>query len=434
MSRKRAAHGGGRVISAIRGNAVTLGAAGAALLVMGWLGLYGWAWTDWDREARPAVDALLAGHVTQFLQLAPAYGGSLIIRAPFVLLTKLWHGDELSIYRASAAPCLAAAGALGVWLSARMRATGRSSWARAVALALCVANPLTLPALEIGHPEELLGAVLCIAAVLCAMNDRPIWAAVLLGLAIANKEWAVLAVGPVLVALDRARLQALVVSGVIAGAIVAPFMFGVAGGAVASGLSGSTIFQPWQIWWFLGSHGHIVRGLNGNIKVGYRTPPGWIESMGHPLVVAIMLPLSALFATVRRRRTYRVPNAPLLLMALLLALRCVLDPWDTSYYALPCLLVLLTWESLSVNRPPAMALTASFGAWFIFERTATLGISADMQALVFAVVSIPALMTLSVAVYAPGAVRRRTRHPRLGTIPSGSGWTHATTQNAGAGT
>ena len=55
---------------------------------------------------------------------------------------------------------------------------------------LCyVANPLTLSALEIGHPEELLGAVLCIAAV-CAMNDRATWAAILLGLAIPNKEWA----------------------------------------------------------------------------------------------------------------------------------------------------------------------------------------------------------------------------------------------------
>jgi len=49
--------------------------------------------------------------------------------------------------------------------------------------------------------------VLCTAAVLCALNDRPTWAAVLLGLAIPNKEWAVLAVGPVLVALPRARVR-----------------------------------------------------------------------------------------------------------------------------------------------------------------------------------------------------------------------------------
>ena len=67
---------------------------GAALgiLIIGWLGLSDWAWTDYDREARPAFDALLGGHVLQFLRLAPAYGGSLVMRAPFVLVPKLWGG------------------------------------------------------------------------------------------------------------------------------------------------------------------------------------------------------------------------------------------------------------------------------------------------------------------------------------------------------
>ena len=199
--------------SVIRENALAASAAAASLLVIAWLGVHGWSWPDWQSEARPAVGALLAGHLSQFLRIAPVYGGSLILRAPFVMLTKLWGGGELSIYGASAAPCLMALGALGVWLTARMRSLGRSRGARALALMLCVANPLTLPALQIGHPEELLGAVLCIAAVLCAMHDRPTWAAVLLGLAIANKEWAVLAVGPVLLGLDRARLRALVVTG-----------------------------------------------------------------------------------------------------------------------------------------------------------------------------------------------------------------------------
>ena len=35
---------------------------------------------------------------------------------------------------------------------------------------------------QFGHAEELLSAVLCIAAVLCALRDRPVWAAVLLKL------------------------------------------------------------------------------------------------------------------------------------------------------------------------------------------------------------------------------------------------------------
>jgi hypothetical protein len=429
--------------SLIRDNAVSIVVAAATLLVMAWLGLYGWAWTDWDAEARPAVDALITGHVSQFLTLAPIYGGSLMLRAPFMLLTKLWHGGELAIYRAGAAPCMAATGVLGVWLCARMRAAGRSTGSRAVALMLCVANPLTLAALETGHPEELLGAVLCIAAVLCAMDDRPIWAAVLLGLAIPNKEWAVLAIGPTLVALPRARFRALLLTGLVAGTVLAPLVFapqivGSSGGSfapsAATALDAGAIFQPWQIWWFLGAHGHVVRGLNLNVKVGYRTPPGWIESIGHPLIVAIMVPLSALYAVARRRWSYQVPNAPLLLLVLLLALRCVLDPWDTSYYALPCLLALVTWESLSFNRVPVVALGAALLAWFVLQRTATLGFSADLQALIFAFVSIPSVVVLGVTVYAPELMRRLVVRPHGKATRPTAGWPYAATQKAGVGT
>ena len=67
-----------------------------------------------------------------------------------------------------ALPCLLAAVILGVWLTARMRADGRSTLARAVALGVCVANPVTLLALEVGHPEETPRRVLCVAAVLVA--------------------------------------------------------------------------------------------------------------------------------------------------------------------------------------------------------------------------------------------------------------------------
>src|ERR1700761_197397 len=122
--------------------AVAVVVAASALLAMAKLALKPGDWGDWQPEARPAVDALVAGHVLRFLQLAPTYGGSLILRAPFVLLTKLWNGHEDSIYRAGVAPCLAAAGALGVWLATQMRARGNSVLACALALLLCAANPL----------------------------------------------------------------------------------------------------------------------------------------------------------------------------------------------------------------------------------------------------------------------------------------------------
>src|SRR5579884_1226335 len=93
----------------------TLGASLGALLV-GWLALNDWLWTDYDDETRPALDALVGGHLGRFLHLAPAYGGSLVLRAPFVLATRLWGGGELAIYRMAAVPCLMASMVLAIYL------------------------------------------------------------------------------------------------------------------------------------------------------------------------------------------------------------------------------------------------------------------------------------------------------------------------------
>lgn len=391
----------------IRENALAGTAAAFAVFVVGWLSLYGWAWTDYDDEARPAFDSLVGGHLLAFVQHAPSYGGSLIIRAPFVLATQLWGGGELSIYRAAAAPCLIAAVILGVWLVARMRTLGRTTLARGLALALCVANPITLNALEIGHPEELLGAVLCVGAVLLAMRGRAGWSGLLLGLAIANKEWAILATGPVLLALPAHRWRALLTAGATAGIVMAPlFLAGSAVSSVKGSVSNSsTIFQPWQAWWFLGSHGHIVRGTYGNIKIGYRTPPGWINQIAHPLIVLLMVPLTLLCERARRRGK-AVRNEALLLLALVLLVRCVLDPWNIAYYSLPFLIALVVWEALTRNRPPILALTASFVAWFTLEETAAKGFSADVQSAIFLVVAVIGLASIATALYAPGLTER----------------------------
>src|SRR5580692_9592738 len=186
----------------LRENTLCALMAGTGCATLAWLGLYGFAWNDYENEAQPAFAALVHGHLSSFLRLAPVYGGSLVERAPFALLPGLWGGGQLAIYRMVALPCLVAAAVLGVWLIAQMRSRRDSSTlACAVALGICVANPLTLRALELGHPEELLGGALCVAAILLAAHERPLWAGLALGLAIANKEWALLAVGPVLVAL-----------------------------------------------------------------------------------------------------------------------------------------------------------------------------------------------------------------------------------------
>ncbi|MEA2156933.1 MAG: hypothetical protein QOE11_3073, partial [Solirubrobacteraceae bacterium] len=191
---------------------------------MTWVGLVGFAWNDYDNEASAAFLALSHGDLGGFLAHVPVYGGSMILRAPFAGAVAALGGGELAVYRAVSIPCLLAVATLGIVLARRMGGRGRSVGVRALVLGLCVANPVTVRALDIGHPEELLCAALAIGAVLAASDRRTILAAVLLGLAIATKAWAVLAIGPVLLALPGRRLLALGIAGAVAAMVLAPIV------------------------------------------------------------------------------------------------------------------------------------------------------------------------------------------------------------------
>ncbi len=397
--------------------------AGAGCATMAWLGLYGFAWNDYDTEARGAYDALVGGHLLEFLRLAPAYGGTLVLRAPFALLPGLWGGGELAVYRAVAVPCLLASGVLAVWLVAEMRAQGRPRLARALTVAVCVANPLTLRALELGHPEELLGGCLCVAAVLLASapsvsRGRALWAGVALGLAVANKQWALLALGPVLLALPAGRrLRCLLGAGVTAAAVLGPLVLvgssGFVAGTRALASAPGVIFQPWQLWWFFGHHGPLVHGLFGAAKPGYRAAPAWTGSVSHPLIL-----LSGLVLTIamwlRRRQpgwasAYGLParlgqrvlsrRDALLALALLLLLRCMLDTWDTVYYPIPFVLALLAWEVHGpVERLPLLALGSSVLAWISFQWL-PVHVSADAQAAFFLAWTLPLAALLGASLF-----------------------------------
>jgi hypothetical protein len=395
----------------LRENALCACVASAGCAIMAWLGLYGFAWNDYELETKPAYEALVHGHVLRALALVPAYGGSLVERAPFALLPGLWGGGALAVYRMVALPCLAAACVLGVWLVSRMRARGRSTLARAVALGVCVANPITLRALELGHPEELLGACLCVAAVLVAArrsggHDHALLAGALLGLAIANKEWALVAAGPVLLALAPGRrVRCLASALVVCAAVLGPLLLASSGAFVASTRAAATpaaspIFQPWQLWWFFGHHSASVHGLFGAPKPGYRIGPAWTGEISHPLVLAAGVLLAACL-WLRSRRAALSEQDALLALALVLLLRCLLDTWDTVYYALPFLLALLAWEAgMDTRRPPVLALLASVLVWISFQWLPQ-HVSADVQAAFFLAWALPSAGWLALRLFAP---------------------------------
>jgi len=386
------------------------GAALALALTMCWLTLQGFAWNDYDTEASAAFRSLIAGDVTAFLSQVPGYGGSLVLRAPFAAAAAALGGGELAVYRAVTIPCVLALAVLGVVLVRRMAGSGRSTGARALVLGLCVANPVTLRALEIGHPEELLCAAFAIGAVLAALDSRTLPASVLLGLAIATKSWAVLAIGPVLLALPGRRVFALAVAGATTAAVLTPILLAGSHSAMLTGASQTgQIFQPWQAFWFLGETGHVVIGGDGLPKPdGYRVPPEWLSPLTHPLIALLVVPLSLAWVRVHRAAPRLGGEQILVLLALLFLLRCVLDPWNNVYYELPFLLALLTWESLCrPERPPVLALTASALTWVTFERAPD-WLSPDMQCILMLAWSLPLAAYLARVAFWPGALAERT--------------------------
>jgi hypothetical protein len=244
-----------------------------------WAGLRGLPY-DYELEAMPAVDALAAGDTGGFLARAPAYGGSLLLRAPLVLAADGLGGGTQALWTAMAVPAVLASVVLAVvlWRLLAARGRRRAAW---LALAIVALNPVAALAVEIGHPEEVAGAVLCAGAALLAVRGRAVAAGILLGLAGANKPWAVVAALPVLLALPRAHLRAVMVTGVTCAAVLAPLVLA-GSAAVASAqaiaVAPATIFEPEQLLWFLGE----PRSAD---PAAWRTAPAWLGSLSHPAAV-----------------------------------------------------------------------------------------------------------------------------------------------------
>jgi hypothetical protein len=380
------------------------------LAVIAWLGLVDWAWSDYDSEASAAVGALGRLDLASFAAHAPGYAGSLLIRAPFAVLPHAWGGGGLAVYRSMAAPCLLAAGGLAVWLAARMRADGHTTLSRAVAVGLLVASPVAERALELGHPEELLGAVLCVAALVAALGARPVLVGAFLGLAVANKMWALVAVGPVLAALPAERVKAALMAAVVAGAVYAPLAAlhpAGAGGVAAGGSATGVIFQPQQAWWFLGDAHTAVLDSGGHPRAGFRAAPEWLSALPHPLIILAAVALTGLWL-LRRRRAGAQHGDELLLLALVLHVRCLLDPWNNVYYPLPFLAALLAWETLGRRRPPVFTLLATVAVWLVFEELPQHGVAPDTRSAVYLALALPAAALMALRLLAPERLRSDT--------------------------
>ena len=364
---------------------------------------------DYPRDAAPAMNSLLDGDVSAALAEQPLMGSfSLIVRLPFAALARATGGDDLRIYQLGTIPCLISVGLLGLALAGLMRRRGQPPAACAAAAILCLVNPLTWEAIRLGHPEELLGGALCVGAVLAALRGRTLASAVMLGLALATKQWAVIAVLPVLAAAPTRRVRLFAVSTGIALLLTVPLMLG-----NPSSFSGATDKAAWAgervhpfnaVWPLASPEDRVIAVGDEQSVVTVRVIPNWLARALHPLIVLLAIPFTALWWRSRRR----TPDDALALLALLFLLRCLLDPVDNAYYHVPFLLALVAWEGLTRHGPPVVSLLSAAAIYYTIYKAGWTEDVAARNAL-YLLSTVPVALWLAVRLYLPSRRLLRLR-------------------------
>jgi hypothetical protein len=356
-----------------------------------------------------SMNALLVGHLGAFFRELPedGAGGSVVLRAPAALLGKLLVGGQLAIFRFGALESVLAVGGVGVWLARSMRTERRAMVARVGVVGLCVFVPALLDAILFGHPEEPLGAALCVAAVLLADGEHPTLAGFALGLAIINKPWGIFAIAPTLLAARHGRVQIASLAGAIAGAwfatayLAAPDHFGQSLSALTS------VAHSQELWWPLG---HLAS--SPGLTPAYALP-SFVGAHARELVVLLAAGLALPLA----RRSDRTTGDCLALLALVFLLRCLLDPSDHVYYHVPFVIALVAWESRT-RGAPILALLATGLLWLVFHTVSGVA-GLDVQFFAYIAVTVPFVVVLEREVLGRAAPGRGG----LASRPAAARWT-----------
>ncbi|HEX6780775.1 MAG TPA: glycosyltransferase 87 family protein [Solirubrobacterales bacterium] len=322
---------------------------------------------DWDMDAAPAVHALADGHVGTYLTTEALMGPlATLLQAPFVAVSGT-HG--LAAYPWATFPCLLAVGLVGLYLARIAGRHGGSRLGQVLIAVLFLLNPLTFEALDNGHPEDLLTAALVVAAVAGAAERRPRRAVLLLGLALASKQWAVIGILPVLMALPAGRVRVGLVAVTVGALLYAPFVvaspssvLGVQTQAAGTG----QVVTPWSAWYPAATSDTEVYFVDGEKLIAeVENAPPLAGPLSHPLIV--LLAFAVPLAVAWRRGLPLGASDAFALLALAALLRCVLDPVDNLYYHEPLLLALIGWDAFSGRGLPLRTL-AGVGVALLFWR------------------------------------------------------------------
>jgi hypothetical protein len=371
---------------------------------------------DYEIDASDPIDYVIRGNWGAFFASQPLMGSfSLWVRVPFVW--SVFHSSVTTVYWVGSLPCILALLGLAVWLLRGMQRRGRSDAEQAMVGAALILSPLSVRAMHWGHPEELLGAALCVVAVILASRGRWLAGGVVLGCAIATKQWAVLAAFPALLAAPApSRVRLAGVTAVIALALTIPMLIGNPDRFMLVQRAASSA-DPQYVLKLNGSGpspfpGTHVTPNNVYLPFAYSfdAPHGKIHliddvigRLSHPLIILIALPST--FVLWRRRGRLGVRDA-LLLLATLMLVRCLLDPMSLDYYHVPFLTALAAAGALGGPREARLTLLAAAGLAIAYAVPATsmyqLSEYAGAKNAVYLAVALPVLWALGRALYGRG--------------------------------
>jgi hypothetical protein len=342
--------------------------------------------TDYASQLRPIMDSLASGNFGPYFGHQPQMGQfSVLLRWPAAAL----GGGPLADYRGGVFVCLLAPVVLATLLS-----RGRSIATSLLIVVALVASPVVIRAVELGHPEELLAAALCAGSLWLAISRRAGWAAVALGLALATKQWALLAVLPVFFAVEgERRWQTLGIAAAVAALFTIPPLLidpGAFKDSLKDPVTGVAQLRPGNLWSLvIGPQSHVTTG--GGDSVAITTVPDWLRSSAHA-GIAVICGLIAIVAS----RWVRRPADMFVVLALIFLARCALDPWNHEYYHVPFLTALACWEVLARKRAPVATLASSAILWLVFVRlvgdTGGAPLGADIVYMVWAATAATALV------------------------------------------
>jgi hypothetical protein len=326
------------------------------------------AWLSWRAhftpdyfiDAGPPIDALIHGRFSDFLHERPVMGPlSLILRAPFALLSRITgNGGPLNGYEAAYQfgifPCVFAAGLFGMGLAELLRRAGRPWPYQWLALILCLVNPVSARALALGHPEEILGAVLLAAGMLAAVFGRAGAAAGGVALALLTKQWALFGVLPTAIVVGWQRIKRPLAVGLAVCVVAAiPLIAANPSSLLDANLGQFDIkyesVQPASVWWPFTEEGHVPG------RPGFHKLTPFLRHGARPLILAIGLLLPLLLA----RRVRQDPwERALPLLALVLLVRCFMDPVNNGYYHVPFFMALIAADALTGRMIPTLVAVA----------------------------------------------------------------------------